>query len=325
MSIHRSGAYRSAIKLGKPTRFLTTEHPIYKLDVDSPIGSLQICHQTRKANKVPYNRAPYLQVGCRYTYRELTDLPSNSESQQGSLQQSTLFTSWMSIHRSGAYRSAIKLGKPTRFLTTEHPIYKLDVDTPIGSLQICHQTRKANKFPFNRALQLTSWMSIHLSGAYRSAIKLGKPTSFLTTEHPIYKLDVDTPIGSLQICHQTRKANKVPYNRAPYLQVGCRYTYRELTDLPSNSESQQGSFQQSTPIDKSRSTLNNSLIPRDISSIRSSLQFPCSEASGRTKRYYANPRTYIQTHTPTMVQGEVGWLEPPSVTFLLRYDILKSF
>ena len=114
---------------------------------------------------------------------------------------------------------------------------------------------------------------------------------------------------------------QVPFKkRAPYLQVGCRYTYRELTDLPSNSESQQGSLQQSTPIDKSRPALNNSLIPRDISSIRSSLQFPWSEASGRTKRYgYINPRTYIQTHTPTVVQGEVGWLEPPSVFVTLRY------
>ena len=74
--------------------------------------------------------------------------------------------------------------------------------------------------------------------------------------------------------------------------------------LPSDSESLQGSFQQSTPIDKSRSTLNKFLISRDISPIRSSLQIPWSEASERTKRYYVKKAGETVAASLEVIAGE---------------------
>ena len=74
--------------------------------------------------------------------------------------------------------------------------------------------------------------------------------------------------------------------------------------LPSNSQSLQGSFQQSTPIDKSRSTLNKFLISRDLSPIRSSLQIPWSEASERTKRYYVKKAGETVAASLEVIAGE---------------------
>ena len=32
-----------------------------------------------------------------------------------------------------------------------------------------------------------------------------------------------------------------------------------------------------------------------------------------------NPRTYMQIHTPTVVQGRWGWMDPPTVFDMLQY------
>ena len=64
--------------------------------------------------------------------------------------------------------------------------------------------------------------------------------------------------------------------------------------MPSDiAESLQASFEESTPIDTSRSELNNFLASRDKSPIRSSLSTPWDDAGETTKRYYVKKASEV--------------------------------
>ena len=75
--------------------------------------------------------------------------------------------------------------------------------------------------------------------------------------------------------------------------------------LPSDTESLHESLNKSqAPIDKSRSILNNFLVSRDISPIRSSLQTPWDDASERTKRYYVKKASEAVAESIKVIASE---------------------
>lgn len=74
--------------------------------------------------------------------------------------------------------------------------------------------------------------------------------------------------------------------------------------MPSDTESLQESFEESTPSDTSRSELNNFLVSRDKSPIRSSLSTPWDDAGERTKRYYVKKATEVVAECLKVIAGE---------------------
>ena len=75
--------------------------------------------------------------------------------------------------------------------------------------------------------------------------------------------------------------------------------------MPSDiAESLQESFEESTPIDTSRSELNNFLASRDKSHIRSSLSTPWDDAGERTKRYYVKKASEVVAESLKVIAGE---------------------
>ena len=74
--------------------------------------------------------------------------------------------------------------------------------------------------------------------------------------------------------------------------------------MPSDTESLQESFEESTPIDTSRSELNNFLVSRDKSPIRSSLSTPWDDAGERTKRYYVKKASEVVAESLKAIAGE---------------------
>ena len=64
------------------------------------------------------------------------------------------------------------------------------------------------------------------------------------------------------------------------------------------------SFGESTPIDKSRSSLDNFLASRDISPIRSSLKTPWDDVGERSKRYYVKKASEAVAESLKVIAGE---------------------
>ena len=74
--------------------------------------------------------------------------------------------------------------------------------------------------------------------------------------------------------------------------------------MPSDAASPDDSFGESTPIDKSRSSLNNFLASRDISPIRSSLKTPWDDVGERSKRYHVKKASEAVAESLKVIAGE---------------------
>ncbi|KAL9968537.1 hypothetical protein ACROYT_G020644 [Oculina patagonica] len=74
--------------------------------------------------------------------------------------------------------------------------------------------------------------------------------------------------------------------------------------LPSDTESLDDTCQDRTPVDRSRSALNNFLASRDISPIRSSLRTPWDDVGERTKRYYVKKASEAVAASLEVIAGK---------------------
>ncbi|KAL9974336.1 hypothetical protein ACROYT_G011360 [Oculina patagonica] len=74
--------------------------------------------------------------------------------------------------------------------------------------------------------------------------------------------------------------------------------------LPSDTESLDDTCQDRTPVDRSRSALNDFLASRDISPIRSSLRTTWDDVGERTKRYYVKKASEAVAASLEVIAGE---------------------